>query len=566
MNKQVFINNFQKGTQQSSNLGIGVCVGFDLYSKPGAAILGKKITSLFQFSLNEYPTYTDISNNSNATPNIAISGRLWVQTNKGSIYYSDDYGVTFNNPTFTGTPPVSASGNGLVVYENFVFIFFNSEIWYTDKNHKADSAAPNFIQWKTGIDNGTVQPATSPISENHFPFIFPNNRGIFFANNNAIGSFGSVVPPGATVPTPFDPSGTINTDYTYVPLKFTFSNNYIVNTIDSLPPGSLAIGANNLSSGQESDIFTWDTKSPNVASFPIKIFSGVNINGSQGVKQLVNRLNVIYLTVGGNNAIYSTNGGTANIIADFSQYASIRNGNINSNGNEYPLPVYYNSFPSATAVSGNKILTGTATSVNNSYYPGSLVGVFPTGIWSTYFNNDGSTLQQMDYSIPFLPGVTIGSLSAFATPGDYSGVTSIKPLANGKLAIGYISVFGGSGLGNIIIFDNIKYITDIANTSLESELFEIGTALVPATPEKIEINLIKNLLSDQTIEISYRTATDQNWTIIQTFNGATDGSKNYYSIQQHPISAVQYLQLRVRGNTGTTNPNDTIELRSIAIS
>lgn len=518
-------------------------------------------------NLNEYSTYMDISNNSNATPSVAISGRLWVQSNKGNIYYSDDYGVTFISPTFTGTPPVAASGNGLIVFENFVFIFFDSQLWYTDKTHKANSAAPNFIQWKTGIDNGTQQSATSPIQENHFPYLFPNNRGVFFANNNAVGFFGQVVPVGATLPTTFDPSGTINTDYVYVPTKFIFSDNYIVNTLDSLPPGNLAIGANNLSSGQEADIFTWDTKSPNVASFPIKIFSGVNINGSQGVKQLINRLNVVYAAVGGNHAVYSTNGGTANIIADLSLYSNIRNGFLSANGAEYPLPVYYNSFPTAIAVSGNKVLIGTSTSSNNAYYPAQDVGVFPIGIWSTYFNNDGTTLQQVEYSIPFLPGITIGSLSAFSTAGDYSAVTTIKPLPNGKLVVGYTSLFGGStAIGNIAVFDNIKYITDIANTSLESELFEIGTALVPQTPEKIEINLIKNLLSDQSIELSYRTATDQNWTVIQTFNGITDGSKNYYSIQQHPIGPTQYIQLRVRGNTGATNPNDTIILRSIAIS
>ena len=568
LSQSIFVNNFQEGTSQSPNLGIGAIVGMDAYAKPGAVILGKKISSTYQFgSAGEYATYMDISNSSNATPSIAISSRLWVQTSLGNVYYSDNYGSTFTAATFTGTPPAAAHGNGLIVYEDYVFAFYDDEIWVTDATHKADSAAPNFAQWKTGVQNGTQQSHTSPIPTNHFPYLFPNQRGVYFANNNCVGFFGQVFPVGSSTPTAFNPWGTINTDYQYANIILTLPSNYCVNTLDFISPSSLAIGANNISSGQEADIMTWDTQSANKFSAPIKMFSGVNINGSQGVKQLVNRHNVLYATVGGNHAFYETNGSTANIIADFSLYSVIRDGLASANGGEYPVPVYFNSFPSAIAVAGNKILTGTGASANNSYYPSADTGIFPCGVWSVYFNNDGSTLEQMEYSIPFLGALAIGSISSFAASTDFSAITAIKPLANGQLAVGWASMFGGSiTTGNISVFDNVAYVTDLTLTSLESPMYEIGTALNPTVPGNIEINLIKNLLAGQTIEVSYRTSNDQDWTVIPTGTFTGDGTRNYYSVQEHGISATRYIQLRIRMSTGSPNGNSTPELRNVILS
>lgn len=561
MQKQIFINKFQKGVQQNSNLGNGAIVGFDAYTKQGAVILGKKIVSTYQFgTLGEYATYMAISNSSNGTPSLAISSRIWAQTAMGTVYYSDTYGASFTQVVIGGAPP-AAHGNGLIIYENYVFVFFDDEIWYATAN----AASPSFTKWKTGVQNGTQQSTTSPISSNHYPYLFPNNRGVYFANNNAVGFFGQVFPVGATTPTVFNPGGTLGTDYLYTNIILNLPDNYSVNVLDFLPPSNLAIGANNISSGQEADIMTWDTISANKFSAPIKIYSGTNINGAQGVKQMVNRQNVVYAAVGGNHAMYATNGGTVNIISDTSLYSDIRDGSLNSNGKEYPLPVFFNSFPQAIAVAGNKILSGVSTSANNSYYPAADTGVFPTGIWSTYFNNDGSTMQQMEYSIPFFPGGTIGSLSTFAITGDIAGVTSILPLANGQIAVGYIVKFGGGGgIGSIAVFDTTAYIQDITLTSLESELFEIGTAINPQVVTNIEINLIKNLLTGQQVEVSYRKFTDAEWEVIATFTG--DGTKNYYSIQEQDIGATQYVQFRIRACTNSGNPNDTPQLRTVIIS
>lgn len=559
----LFINNFQGGASQSPNLGIGAIVGMDAYSKPGAIILGKGITNTFSSfgSLGEYPTYVDFSGNQSGF----FAQRVWVQTAIGTIYYSDNYGVT--TPTWTQVVVASApvgSGNGLICFQDggnpYVFIFFDTQIWYAQSN-LASYTSSSFIQWKTGL----VGLSTSPIANNHFPYLFPNQHGIYFANANQVGFFGAVYPIGATAPTAFNPAGTINTDYQYSGSLFSLPSNYSINTLDFLSPSSLAIGANNVQSGQEADIFTWDTISANKFSAPIKIFSGVNVNGTQGVKQLVNRQNILYAAVGGNHAFYSTNGATLNIIADFSQYSVVRDGLYATNGAEYPVPVFYNSFPSAVAVSGNRILTGTGTSVNNSYFPASNVGVFPTGVWSVYFNNDGSTLEQMDYVIPFNPSANIGAVSSFSTTGDYAAITVVKPLPTGQLLVGWVTKFGaGAGIGNITIFDSVKYITDLTLTSLESPMYEIGSALNPEVPGTIEINLVKTLLAGQQIEVSYRTSNDKDWSVIATFAG--DGTTNAYAIDEHGIGLTRYLQIRIRMCTGSPNLNSTPELRNIIIN
>lgn len=545
MKKQVFINNFQKGTQQNANLGIGACVGFDVYSKPGVAILGKAfINSGFDQNAYGYPTYMEIA---------GAGGELWVQTSTGVLLFSSNLGNTFTQANITGTPG-SGSGNGLVYYEGWLFAFFDTKIFYykvSTGSHTFTEFIPTVTGAITLIDKGT-----SPINGNHFPFIRPDNYGFYFANGNAIGYIAQVFTPGTNAPVTFDPSGTQNSNYIYNGTIFNLPNSeYQINVLSFLPPNNLAMGTDPIQYGQGGDIVTWDTVTPNTFDYPLRIFSNSNV-GFGGIKQLINRNNVLYAVTGGNHSMYATNGGTFNIINDFSVISNIRN----PLGHEYPLPIFYNSFPSAALVFGNKILSGTATSTNNFYYPGQSTGIFPTGVWSTFFNNDGSILQQMEYVVNFNGGAT----STWFQTGDFSYITALKTLSNGTLLVGFSNKLNGGQINGLYSFSPYTYITDLNNTSLESELFEIGTALVPSTPEKIEINLIKNLLTGQTIEISYRTAIDQNWTIIQTFIG--DGTINYYSIQQHPIGATQYLQLRVRMATNMANSGDTPELRTIVIS
>jgi hypothetical protein len=570
---QIFIHEFQAGASESSSIGYGAMVGFDAYTKKGAVILGKKVNSLTQFGgTNEYAVYTDVSDNSNGTPALAISGRLWVQTNIGNVYYCDNY--TSATPTFTQAAGTDAQGNGLIVYENWVFAFSTSNI----RIAKANIVTPTFgdgtvtsNNWKASIGNGTTgNPNTSPISYNHYPYLFPNNRGFYFGNSNCVGFVGQVFPVGATLPTFFDPTLAINTNYLYNNIVLTLPSNYLVNVLDFVAPSNLAIGATNLSATQEADIFTWDTISSNKFSAPIKLYGRSNIAGSQGVKQFVNSNNVLYAATSGNHNLYATNGSTAKGISDLSLYATIRDVNVNSNGKEYPLPVYYNSYPNAMTASGGRILTGTAASTNNSYYPMVGSGIFPIGVWSIYINDSASQyfdqfIEQMDYVVPFAPGLYVGAGSVWAQAGNQSGITTVKMLPTGNLVAGWLTQFGASPIvGSLSIFDPYNYIQDITNTSLESELYEIGTPLVPQTISNIEINLIKNLLTGQTIEISYRTSTDKEWIIIQTFTG--DGTTNQYKITKNPIGATQYIQFRIRAATTSSFANDSPEIRTVIIT
>lgn len=559
MLKQLFINKFQKGSNENANLGMSNLVGIDTYSKKGVAILAKKSTI--------------ITGGFTAEPHfIEISGQgtwIWAQCGDGSILYSADGGSTWNDTSFTG----GGHGNGLIYFQNYVFAFSDTKIYY----HNADPTSGIWTDWTTAKTLGLLQNfATNPISGLHFPYLYPNNRGVYFGNGNA-GTTSDAVATSCTVgffgqvgTTPFDPTGTLGTNFYWnggiLPLP---SLTYNIGSIDFLPPANLAISTvayQNPSQG--SDMITWDTISNAKFTPPLRIFSNSlgDTNTTAGIKQLYNRNQVLYAVTGGNHTVFETNGSSFNLLEDIGLYSNLRT----LGGAESDSPVFLNPYPQGICVVGNKLLTGVATSTNTSTYPtNSTTGIFPVGVWSIAFAKDGSHSTQCEFVLP------IGqSLVSPPGTGNYAKITCIRAVpqtAGGTQQImvgfGYVnSALSPSSRYGVALVDLYKYIDDITYTAIESELFEIGTALAPQTVNNIEINLAKKLLTGQTIDLAYRTSQDQVWTVIATYTG--DGTKNYYSLTQNPIGATQFIQLRVRMATGGggANPTFSPQLKTVILS
>ena len=69
--KTLFINQFQKGSQENANLGFGTMLGIETYSKKGVAQLTKKSTKVSGTTVTDLPIYF-----ANATQDIIYSQGL----------------------------------------------------------------------------------------------------------------------------------------------------------------------------------------------------------------------------------------------------------------------------------------------------------------------------------------------------------------------------------------------------------------------------------------------------------------------------------------------------------
>lgn len=568
MKNQLFINKFSQGSKENANItgapsymvpdtGIGTLVGIDTYSRKGLAILAKKST-IVTTGFTAEPHFYDTSQ-SGAT--------WWVQCGDGSVLYSQDGGATF---TDTGFPAGVGHGNGLKYFQNYMHAWGDTSIYV----HNADPTVGSWTSitgsfFKTGLQNF----ATNPITGIHFPFLFPNNRGLYFGNGTfssagdcTLGFIGQV---GTTL---YNPAGTPGTDYLYQGAILTLpSYTYNIASIDFLPPSNLAISVVNYQNpSQGADLITWDTISNNKFTPPIRIYSNSFANNivTAGIKQLVNRNQVLYSITGGNHAIYETNGSSFNLVEDISLYSNLR---FNT-GAEIDYPVYFNSYPQAICVVGNKLLTGIATITNTPTYPpnstlGNNMGIFPVGVWSIAFAKDGSHSTQCEFTLPLAQGIISPD-----TTSQYAKITLVQPCTQFGSGTGQIIIgFGQSSISQspnasygVGIVDLYKYIDNINLTAIESELFEIGTATKPQTINLIEINLAKNLLIGHFIDISARTSQDQAWTLVDTYVG--DGTRNYYHTDSNSIGATQFVQLRLRMSSGSPNATFSPQLKTVTIS
>lgn len=571
MQKQIFVNKFQGGSSENPNVGIGAIVGFDTYSKKGIARLAKKMvvqTSNFTAA----PTFIESS---------ASGTYIWAQCADKSVLYSTDGGQNWTATDLT-TMTDTGHGNGLIFFQNFMFAFTDTKIYYWKDAGTASGNNPTngaWVDWTAAKSLGTLQAfATDPIPAIHFPFLYPNNRGVYFGNGNhggtssaqtgdsTIGFFGQV---GQTT---FDPTKVLGTDFLWNGGILALpSFTYTIGSLNFLPPTNLAMAVSQYQNpSQGAFLLQWDTISNNKFSPPLQIFSNTYPNSSAtvtaGLKQLYNRNQVLYMVTGGNHSIYETNGSTFNLMEDIALFSNVRS----SSGGEIDMPVFYNSYPSAIAVVGNKLLTGTATLVNTTTYPATGTGIFPIGVWSVSFNPDGSQSTQCEFTVPIFGS----TLTSPAESTNYEQITALKAISTvgtstGQVAVGfhYKDSVNGETFG-IAVVDLFNYIDNNVFTSLESELFEIGTPLNPQTVNNIEINLVKKLILGQSIEISWRTSIDSNWTIFTNGGFVGDGTTNQYKITSNPIGATQFLQLRVRMMTGTAgnNPTNSPELRTIIVS
>jgi len=508
----LFINKFQEGSAQNANIGFGVMVGVDTQGIQGVVRPSKISEKVSGSVVTDMPTYFTAKDDD----------EYFCLDENGNVYKSTDAGESWS--TVSGTTTTSSSGNGLQWFEGYLFDFRNTIIDYWN-------GASWTASWKTGLTNA-----------DHYTFVYPSAYGFYFANGNKLGFIGKV-----DANTTFNPGGTIGTDYLYTDNVFELPDLYTIHCMAFLSPNYLALGTGSKLNATVADIILWDTITKNKFEPPLRLFSRA-YEGQNGVRQLINRNNSLYAVTGGSHSLFETNGTTFREIENISEVVKYRNSSLN----ETPVQVFLHPKAGAIEVIGNKLFTGVSSRSGVPSGTPSGYGPYPMGVWSAAFTNDAEIVT-CEHVLSTGQTIAEGSVNPIR-------IGAIKATTQGRLLIGWET---GTAVG-IDLINAFNYQTNAANTAIESPMFEIGTPLVPEVISNIEINLVRKLLTNQTILVYYRTGFDQDYTLLQTFTG--DGTSTKYSITENPIGETQYLQMLIREATVAGQEKQSVDLRNVIIS
>lgn len=527
MNDPIFINKWASGSSENANLGNGVFVGVETYSKKGIAQLTKDSDKVSGSVVTDLPLYCVIK-----TPGIA-----YVQGDTGKVYAVTSGG---GNPYDTWTDITnggsSGVGKGLIYFQGYLFAFRGAQIDYYFGGVWTSA-------WKTGI----LAPETT------CPFIFPNDGFVYFANQSQVGKLGF-----GTANT-FNPGGVAGTDYFY---DANWGGNsqhgiipsmYEIISMSFLPPNFIALGTKSPFDPEVADLILWN---PTLSTYetPLRLYSQARV-GEGGIRQLINRNNVLYATTGGSHSVFATNGQSFRLVADLSLTSNIRK----VTGAQAQVPVFMNPRPSAIDVFGNKILTGVSTPANISYYP-SGYGLFPCGVWT----------------IAMEGGTSAGDFQAEAIQCEYTISTNTVVAVNKQFVVGFVKCVGsnqtligwqdGTTYG-VDLVNTFNYQNNIGSVMVESPMMEIGTPLTPETIQTIQLNTPRQLLTGQTVTFNYRTGFDQDYTAITPYGSFTSANNQDggYKIPLNEIGATRFLQLQMQ-MASTSDLTYSPEIRNIIVS
>lgn len=513
INQPIFINEFAKGASENSSIGIGTLVGVETYTKKGVASLTKDTVKV------SGSVVTDLVTSFAAKDSLTVFG----QSTAGKVYKTSDGGTTWTDIS----PGTTGIGYGIVFYEGYLLAFRSGKVDYLSSPYGAGNWTQN---WLTLL-------VTSGFTSSS-PFVFPGDNSVYFGDGILVGRIGL-----GTAPV-FNPGGTRTVDYlatsisspATVPASLILPDFYSVNCMSFIPPNYVVLGTGSATNPEVADLIRWN---PTLSTYesPLRLYS----TQGGGVQQLINRNNILYAVTNGNQCMFETNGTTFNQIADFSLRTNVRS----VNGGQLTQPIFMYPKPGAITVQGNKILTGISTQTVYSPF-----GYFPAGVWSVAFVEQGKAIQ-CEYTI------STGTVVA-------QNAYSIGALFSLPSLVTLIAWQDGTGFGidAVKIYD---YQSDIADVIIESEMLEIGTPLDPGIVQNIQINLTRKLVTGQTITVNARTSFDQDFTLLKTFDPATDGSSTGYKITKNSIGATRFVQLQVRMATSGSSIQLTPEIRNIIL-
>ncbi len=559
MKKPILIDNVEKGTSESEHYGFQSMVGVDVYSRKGIVRMGH--TTLAQSTPYDNGAITSLPVCFEKTP----SGRVYAQLADGSVIVSVNGGLSWSSvfEITGGTTPGTASGlihyNGNASVDGYLFVFRQTAIGCYNiaaNTYKAD--------WQTGILASDISLSNITAGTFHFPFLFPNQSRVYFANRNKLGYIGMGT--SAT----FNPAGTIATDYAYTNAILTLPGNYIINTLAFYPPSKLAMGCCDYGNNSNADLITWDTITTNQFDAPIRLQSNSQ-PGQGGIIQMVNRNNMLYCVTGGGHKIFVTNGSTYSELIDISLYTNLRlQGAMQTNslsmpGSDSTIQSVLCGYPFALDIVNGRLITGISAPYSTSQYPNSY-GIYPAGVWGITLEGDPMIYQTQNKNAvcEYVPYYENLSTASYFTPGIIFAIGALKTMGFNSYLVGWKK----STTYGISLVDPYLYLSDRdsgafyrAGAILETPLIQIGTNLRPETISNFEIQFA-NKLTGQSFSIFYRNQSTDAYTLLQTISSVNESS---YSITASSIGAQQFIQFAIVFYK-PSNIKDSIEFKSILLT
>ena len=370
--------------------------------------------------------------------------------------------LTTNGSGTLNISTLTARGQGIVVYKNYLWVFRNSFIdiygplttsgggaWTT-------SAGGGSTQWSGGagitnsLDNdGNYHP--SLVGQDDILYI---GAGAYIASVQEVS--GQI----------FNPN--IPATFVFTGRALDLPTQYRVRCLAELGVNLMIgtwVGAS-LTNTKIADVFPWDRTSP---SFDIPQRLQEN-----GVNAMVTKDNILYIVAGVSGKVFATNGTTIRQVTQIPNYISQLDGNQS-----------LETFPGSIMVHLGRVWFG------SSYEGGS--GSHANGLWS--YNIETSALV---YEVD--NGVQIG-------------VGALYSLDRERYIVAYRFDFVTFG-----VFTSDPDSRSDAPAVVESQEFRSGTVVANATYTKLLVQLARPLATDEFIEIFWRESRTGSWVLIATFD------------------------------------------------
>jgi len=459
------------------------------------------------------------------------TGNIYAVDENNRVWCSNVPGGSYKWMLISGNTLTSGNGNGIAVWQNYLFVFRSASI---DVFGGLDNLVT--ATWTNGWKSLNASGGYNGL---HRTFIASNNILYWtdYTYNTGSGrNPGYIGSLNLTSTTAFDPATSSTYTYNYQALDLPDNEQPVaLNELN----GYLVIGVNmsgTNSSGNTSKIYYWDTTSP---SFQIPL-----IIPEAPIYEIVNANNIIYIFCGWRGRVYKTNLSTIALafkIPDHLYYPT-------TSGKE-GLPLF-GLVAQEGAGGGYKITFGYQAKVSRRKI---LFCVNLYGSTALYSYDIETNLLQIDAKPTNGYGTSAASSTQLYAVETLNAQTSASTLGTEIIFFG--DYYEGASYTytidryNPITSNNDTYFSSY-NASIITDFISAGSTLNKKTFAQLEYILDRDLISGSGLKIYYRSKIGESWTLLSTEDYSTYGAINSRVIS-FPLSKVNFVQLKIELNPYT---------------
>lgn len=478
------INQWQNGIADSPMLGFGDMRNVDILTEPGVAKINWASTKVSGSVVVDLVKWI-VKN--------PVNGDLFGLGDAGNVYTSTDGGSTWS--VVAGNTKTSSNGNGLGIFKDYLIVVRNTAV----DAYGPLSSSPAWTSNFASVSSDT----------NYHPVLYGQDDILYIGNTRYIASLQEVS--GQT----FAP-GTGAT-FTFTAAALTLPANYKVKCLAELGK-YLVMGTwigSSIYENKTADLFLWDRSS---TSFQLPLRLSEN-----GINQIVNVRNRIYIVAGTSHRVYITDGTTIAPLKDVPQFLT---------GLDQLGGLYLDPMPGAIMVHGGRVFTAISAGTSSSTIKG-------IGAWS--INNEAATLN---FENQISTGITSSSNSL-----------KIGALFSNSRDIYLMSWRDNTTYGIDMIGNSARYTSYAAY--VDSALYRVGTPNNKKQFTSVELQLAAPLATGQGIRLYYRFSDTDSYTQIGgDIDFATYGAIKSWEMGFNGGScdSIQIRAMLTTGNSTATSP------------